>query len=617
MTGPRGRTTTPPAGWAHISAAAAPGRIGAHQEHRLDPPSSGTDRLDSWKEIAAYLGRTEKTARRWEQNEGLPVHRLLHQERGSVYAFKGELDAWREARTGRTPGSLSVEPQVRPPVDPPVEPPPRRSPLRVIAWAGLTAALLGGGLLWLKPPPITQPPRTLAVLPFADESSGDIGLGAAIAETVVEHLAGAPDLRIRPFETSARHSRQGEAPIAVARRLGVDSLVTGRVRASTDVLQINVALVDVSDNSQVWAASFDAHESELARVQEHIALAVREQVLRRAYGASFVPEAYQPTNRLSSNPQAVTLFLRSRGFSRNPGRSQIETAIGYLQEAVRLDPEFRAAYEQLAVAHVALFSFGDAPPAQTIARAKEYALEAVRLGSPHGATSMALGGAAHWYDFAHEEAEHHFRVAMAANPEAAGPRSWYAEYLIGMRRFDEAFHALEDAARKDPLWLEVDTVRGNVHLMSGHPELAIPVYLEVLGRDPNHGLSRHFLGVAYLAAGRADEAVAELRRAVMLMSEPPFSMGTLGYALARAGHRTEAARLLDRMMQAREKAFYPAFSIALVHAGLGSHEDALEWLETACDERLIGYYPPNVDVLWDAQRSDPRFQALLRRLNLP
>jgi serine/threonine-protein kinase len=328
------------------------------------------------------------------------------------------------------------------------------------------------------------------------------------------------------------------------------------------------------------------------------------------------PSGVDAPVELSPHPEARRLYLKSQGYPRNPGRAQIQRAIEDLEEAVRLDPQFVAAHSLLATAHVALYSFGDTLPRDAIDKGRSHARKALELGPPNAGSYMALGGAAHWYDFDHQAAERHFRDAIAARPHLAGPRSWYAEFLMTMRRFDEALGSIEAAAERDPLWLEVDTVRGNVYLYSRRFEKAVAVYQEVLGRDPNHGLTRYFLGQAYLALGRVSDATIELKRASELMSQPPFSVAALAQALARAGRRSEAEGLLGEMMNRRAQAFYPAFAIGMTHVGLGNQEAALEWLERAYEERLLGYYLPSIDLMWDPLRNHPRFQDMLARLDL-
>jgi serine/threonine-protein kinase len=568
------------------------------------------DRLDSWKAIAGYLRRTERTARRWEQHEGLPVHRLSHHDRSSVYAFKSELDAWRAAR--------SVE---RAATDDDDDAPGHRRRARLALAALLLAVVagVGGYLLWRESHPPTAGLVALGVLPFTvDSPAGETAhLGPAVAESLVNHLAGAPDLRVRPFDSSLRHYRPEDEPVAIGKRMGVDAIVAGRVQAAGDDLTIKVALVDVASNAQIWGTSFATTYGDLGPLQQRIARTVWEQTLLHRHGAGYPAPEFRAAEILSTNPEAVRHYLRGLGFWRNPSSSQIRYSIERFSDAVRLDPDFAAAHASLSVAYVALTYFGEAPAAETMPLAKAHSLKALSLEAGLAGGHMALAGASHWYDFDHDAAERHFRAAMEAVPGDAGVRNWYAEFLIEMRRFDEALAANRAAAERDPGWLEADVVHGNVYLFSGRPDQAIAIYREALEADSNHGLSRYFLGQAYLATHRHAEAVTELERANQAMGEAPFSMAALAHGLARAGRRAEAEKMLNDFERRRADSHYPAFAIAMAHAGLGNYEQALEWLERAADERLMGYYLPSVEPAWDPLRRQARFQRLMLRLRLP
>jgi TolB-like protein len=283
------------------------------------------DRLDSWKAIAAYLRRTERTARRWEGHEGLPVHRLSHHDRSSVYAFKSELDAWRTARSTDNPTDEAGNA--------------RGSSRHLrLAWVALLVAVVAaiGGYLWRRAP---DPPAagvpTLAVLPFTTDSADaeTEHLGRAVAQSLVNQIARAPDLRVRPFASSMRSYREEEEPTITGNRMGVDMIVTGHVEARGDDLTIKVAMVDVAANSQIWGSSFATTYGELGRVQEQMARTLWEEVSRHRHGAGYPLLPFDTTERLSRNPAAVRHYLRGSG-PWYPSRSPIRHSINELGKAV-------------------------------------------------------------------------------------------------------------------------------------------------------------------------------------------------------------------------------------------------------------------------------------------
>ncbi len=567
------------------------------------------DRLESWKAIASHLRRTERTARRWEQHEGLPVHRLSHHDRSSVYAFKSELDAWRAARSADALNGEADEPRGR------------SRGLR-LAFAGLLVAGVAIVAAYLWRPAPDKPAAgvaTLAVLPFTVDSSDaeTEHLGGAVAQSLVNQLARAPELRVRPFASSMRNHREDEEPAATGERMGVDMVVAGHVEARGDDMTIRLAMVDVAANSQVWGSSFATTYGELGRLQEQMARTLWEEAARHRHGADHPLPLFDTTVRLSKNPEAVRHYLRAVGPLGSPSRSPIEHSVDELHKAVELDPDFAAAHSTLSAIYIAYALYGDLPAAETYPLAKVHALKALALDPRSAFARRSLAAATHWYDFDHAAAEQQFHAAIAAAPNEAGTRNWYAEYLIDMRRFDEALASARAAEERDPGWLVPQVSRGNVLLYSGRPEEAIPVYREALEIDPGYGIARHQLAHAYVVMNRFAEAVTEFERANRDIGATPFSMASLAYGLARAGRRAEAEAMIREFENRRKAGFYPAFTLAKAHVGLGNVERALDWLELAVDEKLFGYYLPSVDQVWDPLRGHPRFRRVLERFGVP
>ena len=250
-----------------------------------------------------------------------------------------------------------------------------------------------------------------------------------------------------------------------------------------------------------------------------------------------------------------------------------------------------------------------------MAQAKLEAQKALSLDGRLASAWRVLAFVAHYLDWDQFSAEKQFRKALELNPRDAVAASWFAEFLIDMRRYDEALVYSKKAQDIDPRWLEPLTVAGNIHAFSGNPDLAIPEYQRALEIEPNYGLANHFLGRAYLAKGQTAKAIGQLRRSNELLGGVPFSMGDLGYALAAGGHRSEAERMLAEMNRKRQAGYYPAFAIAEVELGLGHTKAALEWLDHAAEERHMGYYLPTGDPIYQPLHTDPRFLALTQQMH--
>jgi tetratricopeptide (TPR) repeat protein len=442
--------------------------------------AAARDRLESWKEIAAYLRRSERTVRRWERKEALPVHRLAHDKRGSVYGYVSELDAWRETRR----------------------------------------------LLLAAEPP---------------ESSTD-------AEPVV----------IASQAPQTRWSALDRWPWSVSAGIVVTAGFVGAV----------------------WL-----------------------------FARTSTPAARTP------DPEAVRL-VRLAAFAGNAGRVQVETGIRYYQDAIRRDPAYAAAWTGLATGHFVRLWFGEVRPIDAVQQVRTEAEEAIRLDPSKGEPWRVLAAANHFVDWDHVKAEALFRRAMELSPADPAAASWFADFLLDMRRFDEARLFYRRAHDLAPRWLEPIAFGGHTHYFSGNADLAIVEYQRALESEPNFGLANHFLGRAYVDKGEHERGIALLRKSNDLLGHVPFSLGDLGYGLAVGGKRADAEALRSALVGRRARGYYPAFPIAVIEVGLGNHEAALTWLERAADERNLGFYLPSVDPSFDAIRSHPRFRAVLKRANL-
>ena len=119
------------------------------------------------------------------------------------------------------------------------------------------------------------------------------------------------------------------------------------------------------------------------------------------------------------------------------------------------------------------------------------------------------------------------------------------------------------------------------------------------------------------AKGMYGEALPEMDKAVALTRGAAIPMADLGYVHARLGHREEARRILQQLAESAKARYTPALAFAVVHLGLGEHDQAMSWLEKAYQERFNRLAYLRREPIWDSLRADPRFFDLLRRIKLP
>jgi TolB-like protein len=220
-------------------------------------PDPSDERLESWKKIAAHLRRDVRTVQRWEQSNGLPVHRHKRAHRALPYAYRKELDAWWAAQS-----------DLGPPAD---APPPARRRLG-IATALVLAALVAGFALFKLLGDSAAPPRSVAVLPFIDLSEGMVNeeFADGITEELIDRLNRIPGLRV-PAPTSTFFYKNKQVTVAeIGRSLGVAYVLDGSVRKSGDRVRVAARLIRAADSAVIWSESYDRPWSGMLALQDDI-----------------------------------------------------------------------------------------------------------------------------------------------------------------------------------------------------------------------------------------------------------------------------------------------------------------------------------------------------------
>jgi Flp pilus assembly protein TadD len=189
-------------------------------------------------------------------------------------------------------------------------------------------------------------------------------------------------------------------------------------------------------------------------------------------------------------------------------------------------------------------------------------------------------------------------------------------FLLPQRRFDEAIAASRKALELDPLSPLTHTNLGIIYLMAGQLDRAVEQHRHALLLDPHYWMANLRLGWTYISMGRFEEAIQALETAAQLVVQGAYAIGLLGYAYARAGRICEAQKLLKELEEQDKKTYVLPSAFARIYLGLGEIEKGLDWLEKAVHERDVLIYTYQITSISDPLRSHPRYQALLRKMNL-
>lgn len=574
-------------------------------------PDSRSRRLESWKEIAAYLGRDVTTVRRWEKREGLPVHRLHHRKLGSVYAYTAELDEWRNERA---PNSVRSAPDSDFVSSTSWLAPYSRKSLLLFA----LLAILAAGLTWFVRARTASSLasariRSLAVLPL-DNFSGSPEqdyLSDGMTEALISRLSAIHDLRVIS-RTSVMRFKGTRKPLpAIGKELNVDALIEGSVMRSGDKIRISVQLIRADTDEHLWSGTYDRELQDVLKLQNEVTYGIARRIEVAVSGA----QPGLPAAPRSVAPEVYESYLKGRFALHKATLPGLQDAVRYFQAAVDADPTFAPAYAGLASAYsnLGLVFFGK-PPGDSRPKVLAAARKALELDPELSEARAELADALqkdwHW-----AEAETEYRRAIELSPNDATAHGGLAQWLLCQGRTEEALASARRAQELDPQEFEGRQV-GAILFYSHRFDEAIRELRTTLAIDPNDPLAAWYFGFALTGAKQYDEAIAALQRAASLSDRSSAVLGVLVHAYGEAGRRAEALQVLDELYERRKKGYVPPAAFLNAYLGLGDKEQAFIWMERAAEERSNIMQFLKVHPFFDPLRNDPRFAEYLRRANL-
>ncbi|HET8926165.1 MAG TPA: tetratricopeptide repeat protein [Candidatus Acidoferrum sp.] len=576
-------------------------------------PDPRGERLESWKEIAVYLGRDVTTVRRWEKREGLPVYRLLHSKLGSVYAYTTELDAWRDKRvpapTSEDPDASSISEIAR-----------QGTRTRTVVALAALALTLVAGLLWLarersaRPASASGGIRSLAVLPlenFSGNPEQDY-LSDGMTEALIARLSTIHGLRVISRTSAMQFKHTRKSVPAIGKELNVDAVIEGSVLRSGDKIRITVQLIRAGTDEHLWSDTYDRELQDVLALQRDVTLGIARNIEIAVTGSQRSPSVAPR----AIAPQVYDAYLKGR-FALNKGsRAGLDEARLQFQAAVDADATFAPAYAGLAATYSALgLVFYGEPPGETRPKVLVSARKALEL-EPELAEARALLANALQKDWHWAEAEAEYRRALELSPSDADAHSGLADWLLCQGRIEEALASARRARELDPLAFHDDIQVGSLLFYAGRYDESIRELRTVLTMEPEDPFALWYLGFSLNGAQQYDEAIRALEKAASLTDRTPAVLGVLVRAYAGAGRRTEALRVLDELHRRRQKGYVPAAAFLNAYLGLGDTEQAFVWMERAAEERSNIMQFLKVHPVFDPIRSDPRFAQFLRRANL-
>ena len=458
--------------------------------------------------------------------------------------------------------------------------------------------------------------RTIAVLPFKPlvPDSRDPALEMGMTDALISKLSSIRQLTVRPTSSVMKYAAEGLDLRAAGSELGVEVLLDGKVQKDGDRVRLSVQLVRAADGATVWAEKFDEKFTDIFAVQD----AVSERAAKALELELTGEERKGLSKRYTDNVEAYQLYMQGHQHWSTFTYRGREKSINYFNEALRLDPDYALAYTGLANTYIVMGIYGPPTPADVIPKAREAIRRALELDEELAQAHVSYGAFKICYERDWPGAEKELKRAMELSPTNADAPDLYGYYLTAMGRAEEAVASHRRAKELAPLWpIPARDLLDALFFAKRYDE-AMEQSRQMLRLDPNESYAVWVLAKVLNMKGLHDEAAAEIRPRLDSPEVGEHMKGRLlaelGYAYAATGRRDEAAGVIQQL-KAKPDPFRPV-QLAKIYAGAGDREQALAWLTKAADDLFPFLYEVKAEAHFDGLRGDPRYAALMRRINL-
>ena len=500
--------------------------------------------------------------------------------------------------------------------------PPSKNSSRYRPWllpAGIVLVALSAFLLWTRLHRRTSSPAArpiLAVLPFAN-LTGDPSqeyFSDGLTEEMITRIGQLDPQRLGVIaRTSVMHYKNSTDRVdKIASELGADYVLEGSVRRGSGRVRVTAELIRASNQEHLWARDFTHQESDILLLQDEITRDIADEI-HQILGLSSTPSKHSAQH--AQNYDAYELYLKGRYSAEKRTPQGLRQAAQYFEQAIAKDPTDARSFAALADSYSLLSSYYQGPPNELMPKAKVAALKAVQLDDNLAEAHTSLALIAQNYDWDWTTSEEQYRRAIELDPNYATAHHWYAELLVMLGRFDEAFPEIERARRLDPVSLIVAADYAVFLHYARQDDRAIQQFRAVLEMEPFFPRAQ-IVVYAYCQKSMYKEAIAQLELWRDL-DNSAWRWATLVYVYSRSGQTSVAQNAFSRLQRMNSKKRLDPGPLILAYVGTGQRDKALDEVERAYTEHSPIIASIGVDPTYDPLRDQPRFQELLKKVDLP
>jgi eukaryotic-like serine/threonine-protein kinase len=452
---------------------------------------------------------------------------------------------------------------------------------------------------------------SLAVLPFEDTGATPEQeyVADGITESIINNLTKISSLRVVPRSTVFRLKGKDLDLQEIGAKLNVSAVLTGKITHRGDILDVQVDLIDVGRESQLWGNRYQLTGADLLTLQENITGDVSQRL-----GIGLTEEVREKLSRPATvNTQAYQLYLQGRYYWNKRTAAGLERAIAYFQQAITLDSTYALAYSGLADSYIIQSQYAGIPARITVPLTQAAARKALALDNsiaePHTSLAFSLFEEAKF-----EEAETEFKRSLQLNPRYPTTYHWYG-IMLGRRGEPEQYLSLLQQAKElDPFSPVITLNVGAATILLGRMAEALPYFRKSVELDSGFAVGYAWAGLTLLELNHSAEALPLLQKSVELSGRSSECLSYLGYYHGKMGNRDEALKLVREEEARYRSSTGAAYNVARIYAAMGEKGKAVEWLRKDYADWSTWITSLATDFTFAGLRSEPEFTSLVQQI---
>jgi TolB-like protein/class 3 adenylate cyclase/Tfp pilus assembly protein PilF len=456
----------------------------------------------------------------------------------------------------------------------------------------------------------------IAVLPFTNigGDSEDEYFAEGMTEQIISSLSNLSGMNVIARSSVLKYKGGTRDIKDIGTELNVGTILEGSFSKFKDKARINVQLIDVSKQENIWAMNYDKDLRDIFMIQSEIAQSIANELEVKLN----TTEESRLGKKNPVDTDAFTAYLQGRFHLNRRTIDGVATSIKYFEKAIMHDTAFALAYSGLADAYTLIgaagYGFMSVDDATT--NAKLNVMKALELDNGLAEAHASLAYIKFRLEWKFDEAETEFKKAIELGPGYAQAHEWYALYLSLRGRFNEALERMLRAQELNPLSTSISNGLGRIYYFMMDMKKAISQFNKTIQMDPNYAEVHASLGMTYGLMKEYDKSIQAMEKAVELSNRRLVILSRLAYYYAMAGRKDDALKIKQELDQRSNLEDVSPFYYFAIYAGLGDNDKAFELIEKAYKEKfgLILYL--KADKSFYILNKDPRYSDLIKRIGL-